>query len=124
MEDIVTLISTIFGSTLVSSLVTYFTTKNRYKKEVEMLETDNFAKIIEQYQSIVNDFAKRHESSEQRYNDLVAKYNEILDCNLKLQSEIQTLKIQIRKIQRNGSNSFSSNFYRILFILFECKLFT
>ena len=104
MENIITFISTIFGSTLVSSLVTYFTTKNRYKKEVELLETDNFAKIIEQYQSIVNDFAKRHESSEQRYNDLVAKYNEILDCNLKLQSEIQTLKIQIRKIQRNGQS--------------------
>ena len=101
MENLVTLISTVFGSTLVSSLVTYFTTKKRYKKEVELLETDNFAKVVEQYQGIVNDFSKRYESSEQRYNDLVVKYNEILDINLKLQSEIQTLKIQIRKLQKN-----------------------
>ena len=101
MENLVTLISTAFGSTLVSSLVTYFTTRNRCKKEVESLETDNFAKVVEQYQGIVNDFAKRYESSEQRYNDLVVKYNEILDINLKLQSEIQTLKIQIRKLQKN-----------------------
>ena len=57
--------------------------------------------MVEQYQGIVNDFAKRYENSEQRYNDLVAKYNEILDINLKLQSEIQTLKIQIRKLQKN-----------------------
>ena len=104
MENLVTLISTAFGSTLVSSLVTYFTTKNRCKKEVESLETDNFAKVVEQYQGIVNDFAKRYESSEQRYNDLVVKYNEILDINLKLQSEIQTLKIQIRKLQKNEQN--------------------
>ena len=101
MENLVTLISTVFGSTLVSSLVTYFTTRNRCKKEVESLETDNFAKVVEQYQGIVNDFAKRYENSEQRYNDLVVKYNEILDINLKLQSEIQTLKIQIRKLQKN-----------------------
>ena len=100
-ENLATLISTAFGSTLVSSLVTYFTTKNKCKKEVESLETDNFAKVVEQYQGIVNDFAKRYENSEQRYNDLVAKYNEILDINLKLQSEIQTLKIQIRKLQKN-----------------------
>ena len=101
MENLVTLISTVFGSTLVSSLVTYFTTRNKCKKEVESLETDNFAKVVEQYQGIVNDFAKRYENSEQRYNDLVVKYNEILDINLKLQSEIQTLKIQIRKLQKN-----------------------
>ena len=101
MENLVTLISTVLGSTLVSSLVTYFTTRNRCKKEVESLETDNFAKVVEQYQGIVNDFAKRYENSEQRYNDLVVKYNEILDINLKLQSEIQTLKIQIRKLQKN-----------------------
>ena len=101
MENLVTLISTALGSTLVSSLVTYFTTRNRCKKEVESLETDNFAKVVEQYQGIVNDFAKRYESSEQRYNDLVIRYNEILDINLKLQSEIQTLKIQIRKLQKN-----------------------
>ena len=100
-ENLATLISTAFGSTLVSSLVTYFTTKNKCKKEVESLETDNFAKVVEQYQGIVNDFAKRYENSEQRYNDLVVKYNEILDINLKLQSEIQTLKIQIRKLQKN-----------------------
>ena len=101
MENLVTLISTVFGSTLVSSLVTYFATRNRCKKEVELLETDNFAKVVEQYQGIVYDFSKRYESSEQRYNDLVVKYNEILDINLKLQSEIQTLKIQIRKLQKN-----------------------
>ena len=100
-ENLATLISTALGSTLVSSLVTYFTTKNKCKKEVESLETDNFAKVVEQYQGIVNDFAKRYETSEQRYNDLVVKYNEILDINLKLQSEIQTLKIQIRKLQKN-----------------------
>ena len=100
-ENLATLISTAFGSTLVSSLVTYFTTKNKCKKEVESLETDNFAKVVEQYQGIVNDFSKRYETSEQRYNDLIVKYNEILDINLKLQSEIQTLKIQIRKLQKN-----------------------
>ena len=104
MENIATLISTVLGSTLISSLVTYFTTKKRYTKEIEMLETDNFAKVVEQYQSIVSDFAKRYESSEQRYNDLVAKYNEVMDCNLKLQSEIQSLKIQIRKLQKNEQN--------------------
>ena len=62
MENLVTLISTVFGSTLVSSLVTYFTTRNRCKKEVESLETDNFAKVVEQYQGIVNDFAKSYEN--------------------------------------------------------------
>ena len=104
MENLVTLISTAFGSTLISSLVTYFTTKKKYKKEIEALETDNFAKVVEQYQGIVNDFAKRYENSEQRYNDLITKYNEVMDCNLKLQSEIQTLKIQIRKLQKNEQN--------------------
>ena len=103
-NSLLTIISTILGSTLVSSIVTYFTTRKKYLKEIEYLETDNFAKVVEQYQSIVSDFAKRYESSEQRYNDLVAKYNEVMDCNLKLQSEIQSLKIQIRKLQKNEQN--------------------
>ena len=103
-NSLLTIISTILGSTLVSSIVTYFTTRKKYLKEIEYLETDNFAKVVEQYQSIVNDFAKRYENSEQRYNDLITKYNEVMDCNLKLQSEIQTLKIQIRKLQKDERN--------------------
>ena len=101
MENLITTISTILCSTFISSLVTYYTTKKKYLTEIELLKTDNFAKVVEQYQSIVSDFAKRYESSEQRYNDLVAKYNEVMDCNLKLQTEIQSLKIQIRKLQKN-----------------------
>ena len=104
MDNITTIITTILGSTLISSVATYFTTRSKYLKEIETLETDNFAKVVEQYQSIVSDFAKRYENSEQRYNDLIAKYNEVMDCNLKLQSEIQALKIQIRKLQKNESN--------------------
>ena len=101
MENIVTLISTIFGSTLVSSLVTYFTTKKRYTTEIEQLRTDNFVKVVDKYQDIVDDLQGRYELSETRYNDLITRYNELMDANLKLQSEIQTLKIQIRKIQKN-----------------------
>ena len=101
MENIVTLISTIFGSTLVSSLVTYYTTKKKYLTEIELLKTDNFTKVVDKYQNIIDDLQGRYELSETRYNDLITRYNELMDTNLKLQSEIQTLKIQIRKIQRN-----------------------
>ena len=101
MENLVTLISTAFGSTLVSSLVTYFTTRRRYCEEIKNLKVDNFSKTVERYQQILDDMQTRYESAENRYASLVEKYNVAMDINLKLQSEIQTLKIQIRKLQKN-----------------------
>ena len=101
MENIVTLVSTALGSTLVSSFVAYYTTKKKYLTEIELLKTDNFTKVVDKYQNIVDDLQGRYELSETRYNDLITRYNELMDTNLKLQSEIQTLKIQIRKIQKN-----------------------
>ena len=101
MENITAIISSILGSGIVSTALTYFTTKKRYITEIEQLRTDNFAKVVDKYQDIIDDLQVRYETSEKRYIELVDKYNCLMDVNLKLQSEIQTLKIQIRKLQKN-----------------------
>ena len=101
MENITAIISSILGSGIVSTALTYFTTKKRYITEIEQLRTDNFTKVVDKYQDIVDDLQVRYETSEKRYIELVDKYNSLMDVNLKLQSEIQTLKIQIRKLQKN-----------------------
>ena len=94
-------VSLILGSSLVSTVVTFFTTRKRYCEEIKNLKVDNFSKTVERYQQILDDMQTRYESAENRYASLVEKYNVAMDINLKLQSEIQTLKIQIRKLQKN-----------------------
>lgn len=94
-------VSLILGSSLVSTVVTFFTTRRRYCEEIKNLKVDNFSKTVERYQQILDDMQTRYESAENRYASLVEKYNVAMDINLKLQSEIQTLKIQIRKLQKN-----------------------
>ena len=94
-------VSLILGSSLVSTVVTFFTTRRRYCEEIKNLKVDNFSKTVERYQQILDDMQTRYESAENRYASLVEKYNVAMDINLKFQSEIQTLKIQIRKLQKN-----------------------
>lgn len=94
-------VSLILGSSLVSTVVTFFTTRRRYCEEIKNLKVDNFSKTVERYQQILDDMQTRYESAENRYASLVEKYNVAMDINLKMQSEIQTLKIQIRKLQKN-----------------------
>ena len=94
-------VSLILGSSLVSTVVTFFTTRKKYCEEIKNLKVDNFSKTVERYQQILDDMQTRYESAENRYASLVEKYNVAMDINLKLQSEIQTLKIQIRKLQKN-----------------------
>ena len=94
-------VSLILGSSLVSTVVTFFTTRKRYCEEIKNLKVDNFSKTVERYQQILDDMQTRYESAENRYASLVEKYNVAMDINLKMQSEIQTLKIQIRKLQKN-----------------------
>ena len=97
----VEIVSLILGSSLVSTVVTFFTTRRRYCEEIKNLKVDNFSKTVERYQQILDDMQTRYESAENRYASLVEKYNVAMDINLKMQSEIQTLKIQIRKLQKN-----------------------
>ena len=94
-------VSLILGSSLVSTVVTFFTTRKKYCEEIKNLKVDNFSKTVERYQQILDDMQTRYESAENRYASLVEKYNVAMDINLKMQSEIQTLKIQIRKLQKN-----------------------
>ena len=94
-------VSLILGSSLVSTVVTFFTTRKKYCEEIKNLKVDNFSKTVERYQQILDDMQTRYESAENRYASLVEKYNIAMDINLKMQSEIQTLKIQIRKLQKN-----------------------
>ena len=94
-------VSLILGSSVVSTVVTFFTTRRRYCEEIKNLKVDNFSKTVERYQQILDDMQTRYESAENRYASLVEKYNVAMDINLKMQSEIQTLKIQIRKLQKN-----------------------
>ena len=94
-------VSLILGSSLVSTVVTFFTTRKKYCEEIKNLKVDNFSKTVERYQQILDDMQTRYESAENRYASLVEKYNVAMDINLKMQSEIQTLKIQIRKMQKN-----------------------
>ena len=94
-------VSLILGSSLVSTVVTFFTTRKKYCEEIKNLKVDNFSKTVERYQQILDDMQTRYESAENRYASLVEKYNVAMDVNLKMQSEIQTLKIQIRKLQKN-----------------------
>ena len=94
-------VSLILGSSLVSTVVTFFTTRRRYCEEIKNLKVDNFSKTVERYQQILDDMQTRYESAENRYASLVEKYNVAMDINLRMQSEIQTLKIQIRKLQKN-----------------------
>ena len=94
-------VSLILGSSLVSTVVTFFTTRRRYCEEIKNLKVDNFSKTVERYQQILDDMQTRYESAENRYASLVEKYNVAMDINLKMQREIQTLKIQIRKLQKN-----------------------
>lgn len=95
------IVSLILGSSLVSTVVTFFTTRRRYCEEIKNLKVDNFSKTVERYQQILDDMQTRYDSAENRYASLVEKYNVAMDINLKMQSEIQTLKIQIRKLQKN-----------------------
>ena len=94
-------VSLILGSSLVSTVVTFFTTRKKYCEEIKNLKVDNFSKTVERYQQMLDDMQTRYESAENRYASLVEKYNVAMDINLKMQSEIQTLKIQIRKLQKN-----------------------
>ena len=94
-------VSLILGSSLVSTVVTFFTTRKKYCEEIKNLKVDNFSKTVERYQHMLDDMQTRYESAENRYASLVEKYNVAMDINLKMQSEIQTLKIQIRKLQKN-----------------------
>ena len=94
-------VSLILGSSLVSTVVTFFTTRRKYCEEIKNLKVDNFSKTVDKYQQILDDMQTRYESAENRYASLVEKYNVAMDINLKMQSEIQTLKIQIRKLQKN-----------------------
>ena len=94
-------VSLILGSSLVSTVVTFFTTRKKYCEEIKNLKVDNFSKTVERYQQILDDMQTRYEAAENRYASLVEKYNVAMDINLKMQSEIQTLKIQIRKLQKN-----------------------
>ena len=94
-------VSLILGSSLVSTVVTFLSTRRKYCEEIKNLKVDNFSKTVERYQQILDDMQTRYESAENRYASLVEKYNVAMDMNLKMQSEIQTLKIQIRKLQKN-----------------------
>lgn len=94
------IIASIVGSGFLGGILTFFTTRKKYLTEIEQLRTDNFTKVVDRYQQIADDLQMRYEKSEARYNDLVEKYNNALDMNVKLQGDIQTLKIQVRKLSK------------------------
>lgn len=78
-------------STILSGFVTFLFTRKKYKVEVEEHKIENMTKALEFYEKLT-------ESTNQRLEDLIKKYDKVNEDNANLKVEIEILKLQVEKL--------------------------
>ena len=76
-NEIANLITTIGGSSIISSTVTYLFARRKYRAETDSSEIDNLKKSIEVYQTIIEDLKQENRELKTEMKELKEEINKM-----------------------------------------------
>lgn len=97
--EISTLIESIVGTGVVTTLTTFLVTRKKYLTEVKSNDLENLRKMLQLYIDIVEDNKKRLDDYQSKLECSNKKVAELTDETISLRQEVKELKLENNELR-------------------------
>lgn len=102
--EISTLIESIVGTGVVTTLTTFLVTRKKYLTEVKSNDLENLRKMLQLYIDIVEDNKKRLDDYQSKLECSNKKVAELTDETISLRQEVKELKLENNELRTKLSS--------------------
>lgn len=96
--NITEIISAIIGTGLLTTVVTHFLTKRKYKTEIDKLNTEVEGDTINNMDKSLEFYEKWVENTNKRLDEVLQNQDKLISENVTLRNELNTVKEQITRM--------------------------